>query len=1424
MKFPRPSAGHLCALMLSALGVSALSAATPTAPAGSPLMSTAPECKDCGLALRQFAALSPELSAPADAASAAQLSLDSRLDPVLFGAPGCNGPVHAIAVDGRRAYLGGSFSICGDQPATNIVAFDIDSGFYASLGEGVDGAVDALHLDGERLYVAGQFLQAGDSAAAGVALWDGLTWQALAQAAAAADDGGPVELKALTVYAGVVHLAGRFDRIDGIAARNIARLGPAGWEPLGPGLDDRVNALAVHENQLVAGGRFQRAGEIASPLAAFWDGEQWLAQSDTFLGGSQTTASCNVPREVRALLAVDNQLVAGGLLRPLDEFLATAAAIYRDGVWEPVRLPDGTAGSCDSGATYTNGFDGLFLVDGQPWAFGRNGFVAGLDFVSSLDGERRLNVDQPTLTAANPGDAALLAGPPGRNGPLHELVRDDEGSLRLTPLARARVSGSVRAVLEDGDGILVAGEFSQVAGVVAASIARWDGSDWSPLGGIEGNGVNGLIYAMARYQGSLYVGGEFSAAGGVPAANIARWDGSNWHALAEGVALGVPYYPAQVLALAEYDGELVVGGRFTSAGGVDATSIALWNGNRWQTLQIDGETARLRYYVNCFTPFDCAIEFFSVAVHGLVVHDGALYISGLFNRVEGIAGFTHNGSGVLRLNEESLASHGPESWDPDLRTPWAFSRLGRFNHAVPPVVLDGRLHFAFDPASTRSPPPPDAREYAAIGSWDPESGDSYSEFLAGDLDLQRIDGLAVHDGRIHVAGKLRSDPSARTSAIGRLDDNRLHALPAEGVFAHGTAPAVLASAGGSLYAGDLAFGRFPLVDSVFVSGSSASGPRLSRDGRSWVFEASLAQRRIFRRHIDGRNEDLSALVLSAGLADPATDFAAPSLSADGLTAAFEGSDGQVYLVRANRVQRASSSADGTPGDGISRAAALAPSGELLAFASTASNLGAPADGRSRIHVLNVIDGSIEVLDLPGSDPAIADDGTVAWISDGQVLVSRRTDRGRQQRIISYGIGGMVGDGPSSAVRLSPDGLHAVYISEARNLVAADDNGVADVFHIEFGVDGRPVGPIRRVSVDSFGRAGNAASLAPSISDDGRWVAFHSGADNLVETDRNGAADVFVHFLQTGETRLVNGRYGIASENSGASQDAWLSGDGSTVTFSTTDPDFGVLQGDPVIARSQFSQPNRDDGHSPRRWPHSGRLPLPSDEDSACPGGYHIATIEDGPLAGVQAGSWGLELLLQEPGRRVLAGGLNFGSLISAAQPGFAAFNIANAAGEPQRLRLALTGHGRSRDASLPVLLEVQRQVDGERETLYQRELVIDMAQPFEHELVLQPGFHVIVLHSRASSAQSLDETAAVGSFFLSATTEFTDRAGGGFQGGAVIGGHHDEPLGGVSGFAGICLPQAGDVSARVTGLEAPAAADLRLRLLDAQLRETVVVE
>ena len=87
----------------------------------------------------------------------------------------------------------------------------------------------------------------------------------------------------------------------------------------------------------------------------------------------------------------------------------------------------------------------------------------------------------------------------------------------------------------------------------------------------------------------------------------------------------------------------------------------------------------------------------------------------------------------------------------------------------------------------------------------------------------------------------------------------------------------------------------------------------------------------------------------------------------------------------------------------------------------------------------------------------------------------------------------------------------------------------------------------RVSVDSTGAEGNLPSTAPSDSSDGRYVAFESSATNLVAGDGNGTADVFVHDRQTGTTIRVSVRSN-GTEADDASSDPSISGDGRHVAF------------------------------------------------------------------------------------------------------------------------------------------------------------------------------------------------------------------------------------------------------------------------------------
>ncbi len=234
------------------------------------------------------------------------------------------------------------------------------------------------------------------------------------------------------------------------------------------------------------------------------------------------------------------------------------------------------------------------------------------------------------------------------------------------------------------------------------------------------------------------------------------------------------------------------------------------------------------------------------------------------------------------------------------------------------------------------------------------------------------------------------------------------------------------------------------------------------------------------------------------------------------------------------------------------------------------------------------------------------------------------------------------------------------------------------------------------------------------------------------------------------------------------------------------------------------------------------LPTPNPPNASCPAGFFIATVADGPLVGLTPGAFGMELLLDEPGTRVLAGGLNFGGLIDSGQVGFAAFNIANAANEAQRVNVSLTGSPSTNSAgSIPVRIRIARRTATTTDVVYDSTQTISLAAAFTTSIDLPPAFY------EATVAPINGEVggAAEGQFFFSLTTSFVNRPGGGFQGGVVVGGYHNwHPFGGVSGFAAFCLATPHTASMRVLSTPSYGSAgarDLRLQILDAQ--QAVVV-
>jgi hypothetical protein len=212
-------------------------------------------------------------------------------------------------------------------------------------------------------------------------------------------------------------------------------------------------------------------------------------------------------------------------------------------------------------------------------------------------------VDASGLTTGVIDGAATISASAGPAAGTAQLTVSGSAIAAAWHALSSEIGGIVNSfAIHDGD-LIAGGYFTSAGGQAASRVARWDGSAWQALGtGVNALGTVGdAVMAVTVYNGDVIAGGQFTTAGGQSANRIARWDGSAWQAMGTGM-------DDVVWSLIVYDGDLIAGGSFITAGGEAANRVARWDGSTWQPMGTGMDNR----------------------VHALTLYQGDLIASGVF--------------------------------------------------------------------------------------------------------------------------------------------------------------------------------------------------------------------------------------------------------------------------------------------------------------------------------------------------------------------------------------------------------------------------------------------------------------------------------------------------------------------------------------------------------------------------------------------------------------------------------------------------------------------------------------------------------------------------------------------------------------------------------------------------------------------------
>lgn len=352
-------------------------------------------------------------------------------------------------------------------------------------------------------------------------------------------------------------------------------------------------------------------------------------------------------------------------------------------------------------------------------------------------------------------------------------------------------------------------------------------------------------------------------------------------------------------------------------------------------------------------------------------------------------------------------------------------------------------------------------------------------------------------------------------------------------------------------------------DKTFSTFYESSDPDVGgasgEDGRYIVFVSSATfsgsagnHRQIFWRD---RNTGTTKLVSSSASGEEGNgDSYYPVISGDGKTVAFESNSSNlvendkngfrdvfVWHAATDKIQTVSVGRNGIAADAESYEASVSGDGNLVAFTSAAGNISAIEKGVSNNNVF-IHDLLLDTTIMISIDP--------------------KAKKG----------------GGGSRPSISINGSRVAFYSHAATLVSDDNNGLWDIFLWE-----KKSKTLKRVSLTSDHKERNQGNesanriVAPSISGNGRYIAYSTTATNMVHDDVNNFQDVFVYDSFTDSTIMVSnsndGKQGNGDSPIGQGEKVAITFDGSLVAFSTNASNLGVPAAN-VVMHNRSTRQNR----------------------------------------------------------------------------------------------------------------------------------------------------------------------------------------------------------------------------------------------------------